>query len=349
MALADATLAPTRFPKRLLMALGLTLIVLTVMTLGVIIGPISLSFNDIFAAVTGDASQTSQAIVTQIRAPRVVIGLCVGVGLALAGGAMQGMLRNPLADPGLVGVTGGASLGAVVVIVLGERLFSGIPDPLRPYMLPIAAFIGASVVTTLVFAISRNGGRTSVATLILAGVAVNSIAGAAIGVMVYISDDNQLRDLTFWSMGSLARSDWTVVIITLIVTALCSVAFLRLTRALDLFQIGERAAFHAGLDVEKIKFRAGVLTAIVVGTITAAVGPIGFIGLIAPHMARAIMGAAHKWMMPAAALIGTVLILVADLGVRMAVPPAEPPIGLATSLIGGPFFLYLLLSTMKAR
>lgn len=346
MAIAETTLAP-RISRRPLILAALLGLVVVIVALELTMGPVSLSVDDILLAITGDAPPAAQAIIAQIRAPRMVTGLCVGIGLALAGSTMQGMLRNPLADPGLIGVTGGASLGAVIVIVLGETLFSGIPDILRPYLLPLAAFIGAGIVTALVFAIARHGGQTSVATLILAGVAVNSIAGAAIGMMVYISDDRQLRDLTFWSMGSLARSDWTVVMVTLGVTLACSLAFLRLNRALDLFQLGERAAFHTGLDVERMKFRAGVLTAIVVGTITAAAGPIGFIGLIAPHMARMVMGPGHKWMMPAAALIGTVLILAADLGVRMAIPPTEPPIGLATSLIGGPFFLYLLLTRMK--
>ena len=347
MALADTIDIPARLSRRAVMMIALGAVVIMFIVLELTLGPVSLSVHDILASLIGNAEQAAQAIITQIRAPRVATGLCVGVGLALAGGTMQGLLRNPLADPGLIGVTGGASLGAVLVIVLGEQLFSGIPDPIRPYLLPLAAFIGAGIVTSLVFVISRRGGYTSVATLILAGVAVNSIAGAAIGVMVYMSDDRQLRDLTFWSMGSLARSDWTVVGVTVVVTAASAVAFLRLNRALDLFQLGERAAFHTGLDVERIKFRAGVLTAIVVGTITAAAGPIGFIGLIAPHMARMIMGPGHKWMMPASALIGTAVILAADLGVRMAIPPAEPPIGLATSLIGGPFFLYLLLARMK--
>lgn len=347
MALADTTEFATRLSRRTITLLLLGGIVTATALLELILGPVSLSMKDILGVLIGEADQAAHAIITQIRAPRVVIGLCVGVGLALAGSTMQGLLRNPLADPGLIGVTGGASLGAVIVIVLGETLFAGIPDGFRPYLLPIAASIGAGIVTMLVFAISRHGGTTSVATLILAGVAVNSIAGAAIGALVYLSDDQQLRDLTFWSMGSLARSDWTIVIVTLVITIICSIAFLRLNRALDLLQLGERAAFHTGLDVEHIKFRAGVLTAIAVGTITAAAGPIGFIGLIAPHMARMLMGPGHKWMMPAAALIGTALILAADLGVRMAMPPAEPPIGIATSLIGGPFFLYLLLTRMK--
>lgn len=346
MATAD-TAIPPRISRRPIILAALAGLVLVVVILELTMGPVSLSLNDILLAITGEAPPAAQAIITQIRAPRVVTGLCVGVGLALAGSAMQGLLRNPLADPGLIGVTGGASLGAVTVIVLGEVLFSGVTNVFRPYLLPIAATIGAGLATAFVFAVARRGGQISVATLILAGVAINSIAGAAIGTLVYMSDDRQLRDLTFWTMGSLARSDWTVVAVTLGVTIVCSLAFLRLSRALDLFQLGERAAFHTGLDVERIKFRVGVLTAILVGTVTAAAGPIGFIGLMAPHMARMILGPGHKWMMPAAALIGTVLILTADLGVRMAVPPAEPPIGIATSLIGGPFFLYLLLTQMK--
>lgn len=185
------------------------------------------------------------------------------------------------------------------------------------------------------------------ATLILAGVAVNAIAVAAIGAMIYISDDSQLRELTFWTMGSVGSANWLSVIITLTVVVVAAVFLLRLGRALDLFQLGERAAFHAGLDVERVKWKAAILTAVAVGGATAAAGPIGFIGLVAPHMARLIVGPNHRAVLPASALLGTVLILGADLVVRNIVPPAEPPIGLATSLIGGPFFLWLLLNRMQ--
>lgn len=326
-----------------MLLVGLCLLSFVAMLAELVLGPVSIPLADIWQWIMGNTNASTDAILGQIRAPRMVLAVLVGSGLALAGTTLQGILRNPLADPGLIGISAGASLGAVLVIVLGEVLFAGLPQALRPYLLPLGAFIGAAVVTSFVFLVARRNGETSVATLILAGVAVNAIAFAGIGVLVYISDDQQLRNLTFWQMGSLGGASWPVVLLTGTIVAAAAAMLFRLDRALDLFQLGERAAFHSGLNVEKVKMQAGLLTALAVGAATAAAGPIGFIGLVAPHMARMIVGAGHKWVLPAAALIGTALILLADLGVRMAIPPAEPPIGLATSLIGGPFFLWLLL------
>jgi iron complex transport system permease protein len=165
--------------------------------------------------------------------------------------------------------------------------------------------------------------------------------------MVYVSDDAQLRDLTFWSMGGLGAANWTTAVLAVLCIVAAGAGLSRMARALDLFQLGERAAFHAGLDVERAKLAAAAWSALAVGAGTAVAGPIGFIGLVAPHVARLLVGPAHRLVAPAAALAGAALILGADLAVRTAVPPAEPPIGLATSLIGGPFFLWLLLRRMK--
>ncbi|MEM7506756.1 MAG: iron ABC transporter permease [Pseudomonadota bacterium] len=310
---------------------------------GLALGPVSIAPGRVLATLAGWGNETEAAIIWQIRLPRVALGIAVGLALALAGASLQGLLRNPLADPGLIGVTGGASLGAVAVIVLGDAVMGSLPQDLRPWLLPLAAFIGAGVVIALIFALARRHGETSVATLILAGVAVNAIAGAAIGAMVYISDDTQLRDLTFWTMGSLGGSSWPLVMAALALTAVAAPVLLSQARALDLFQLGERAAFHAGMNVERTKLYTAIATALAVGAVTAAAGPIGFIGLVAPHLARLALGPRHSILLPASILMGICLVLAADLGVRLAVPPAEPPIGLATSLIGGPFFLWLLL------
>lgn len=311
------------------------------------LGPVSIPLRDVIGAFAGAGDPATDPIVLHIRAPRVALGLAAGVALALSGAVLQGMLRNPLADPGLIGVTGGASLGAVLVIVLGDLLLPEALAAVRPFALPFMAFVGAGAVTAFIFLVARRGGATSVATLILAGVAVNAIAGAAIGALVYVSNDTQLRNLMFWTMGSLGGAGWVLVGIALAITLPVAVLLMRLERALDLFQLGERAAFHAGLAVERAKLAAGLLVALGVGCVTAAAGPIGFIGLVAPHMARLIIGPEHRWLLPASAALGAALLLLADLGVRLAVPPAEPPIGLATSLIGGPFFLWLLLTRIR--
>ncbi|MEM1346851.1 MAG: iron ABC transporter permease [Pseudomonadota bacterium] len=331
-------------PRFSLPALGLLGTLVAGLALaGLALGPVDIAPGRVLLALAGAGTPAENAIVWQIRLPRVVLGLATGVALALAGAALQGVLRNPLAEPGLIGVTGGASLGAVATIVLGGVVAGALPGALRPWLLPVSAFIGAAVVIAFIFALARRGGETSVATLILAGVAVNAIAGAAIGAMVYVSDDSQLRDLTFWTMGALGGSGWPLVLVSSGLAAAAVPVLLASARDLDLFQLGERAAFHAGLDVERSKRAVGLATAVAVGAVTAAAGPIGFIGLVAPHLARLALGPRHAVLLPASALMGMGLVLAADLAVRLAVPPAEPPIGLATSLIGGPFFLWLLL------
>lgn len=337
--------AAGRFERRpAVPALTVLAILATVLALaGLALGSVQIAPGRVLATLVGRGTEMETAILWQIRLPRVVLGIATGAALALAGAALQGVLRNPLADPGLIGVTGGASLGAVAVIVLGGALAGSLPFALRPWLLPVAAFLGAGIVIAFVFALARRGAEISVATLILAGVAVNAIAGAAIGAMVYVSDDTQLRDLTFWTMGALGGAGWPLVLVAAGLSAAALPVLLLRARDLDLFQLGERAAFHAGLDVERVKRRIGLATAIAVGAVTAAAGPIGFIGLVAPHLARLALGPRHDILLPAAMLTGIALVLAADLTVRLAVPPAEPPIGLATSLIGGPLFLWLLL------
>lgn len=342
-------------------SLALAAIVAAVLAvLGALLGPVSLSLSQMATAIVEVAmgaqpsDRGASAILLQIRLPRVLLGAAVGAGLALSGCALQGIFRNPLADPGLIGVTAGAAVGAVTIIVLGELLFSAIGGgetlgSLRPYVLPLAAFFGAGLVTLFIFSVARQGegGALSVATLLLAGVAVNAVAGAVIGGLVYVSDDQQLRDLTFWSMGSLGAADWPSTLFAVLTIALAALGIVKLARALDLFQIGERAAFHSGVDVERVKWRIGALSALAVGAATAVAGPIEFIGLVAPHLARLMVGPSHRIVIPLSALIGASLALAADLFVRLIVPPAEPPIGIATSLIGGPFFLWLLLQRAK--
>lgn len=326
----------TTFSALVLCALGIALAEVS-------LGPVTIPAERVLAALAGEGTVAEMAIIWQIRLPRLGLGIATGVALALAGVALQGLLRNPLAEPGLIGVTAGASLGAVSVIVLGGALGAHVPPAVTPFLLPLAAFLGGLAVIAILFVLAAQTQGNVVVTLILAGVAINAIVAAAIGVLVYISDDQQLRDLTFWTMGALGQSETRLVIVVAIAT-LCAVpVFFFQARSLDLLQLGERAAFHSGLDVARTRFAVAAATAVAVGAVTSAAGPIGFVGLVAPHIARLIVGPVHRVLLPATALIGIILVLLADLGVRLAVPPAEPPIGLATSLIGGPFFLWLLM------
>ena len=306
-------------------------------------GPVAIQPDRLLATLLGQGDTMETAVLWVIRLPRLLLGLAAGIALAISGAALQGILRNPLADPGLIGITAGASLGSVTVIVLGGTIAEALPMALRPWLLPIAAFLGAALVIALVFSLAQRDGKTSVATLILAGVAINATAYAVIGGLVYVSDDDQLRDLTFWTMGALAGAGWPLVLMAAALTALSAPLLVGQAQALDLLQLGERAAFHTGLDVERCKRRVALGTAIAVGAVTSAAGPIGFIGLVAPHLARLVFGPRHAVLLPTAILMGIALVLAADLAVRLVAPPAEPPLGLATSLIGGPFFLWLLL------
>ncbi len=307
------------------------------------LGPTPLSLERIFAALRGEADPAAQTIFSQIRAPRALLALAAGAGLGLAGLALQGILRNPLADPGLIGVTGGAAAGAVLTIVFGEAMVSAAPAAIRPWVLAFAAFLGAAFSVAFVMRLARRAGETSAATMILAGVAVNAVAGAVTGVAVYLSTDTQLRDFTFWSMGGLGGADMRAAGVVACVSLAAGIGLLRLAGPLDLLQLGEGAAFHAGLNVERVKRTAALWAALAVGAATAVAGPIGFIGLVGPHLARMIVGPGHRLAAPASALLGAALLLAADLAVRLIAPPAEPPVGLAMGLLGGPFFLWLLI------
>mgnify|MGYP001797394622 CR=1 FL=1 len=217
--------------------------------LALAVGPVSLSFTQIWASLLGEGSAVTDTILYNIRAPRMLLGVIVGASLAISGASLQGLLRNPLADPGLIGITAGASLAVVFVIVLGD-VFVGTLSPLiLSAVHPVAAFLGGITVTFIVLLTARLGGQFSAGRLILVGVAITAIASALIGIIIYLSNDQQLRELTFWTMGSLAKSNWNTVLIACFIMAAASLMLLRYRRELDLLQLGERAAFHAGVEV----------------------------------------------------------------------------------------------------
>ncbi|MBR9971476.1 FecCD family ABC transporter permease [Magnetospirillum sulfuroxidans] len=281
-------------------------------------------------------SDQQRLIIENIRLPRMVLGLLVGAMLAVAGAALQGIFRNPLADPGLIGVSGGAALGAAAMIVMGGDRFVG------PLALPLAAFAGAVIATLAVYGLGRRHGMISPPSMLLAGIAVNALAGAGIGVFSYVGDDLQLRQLTFWTMGSLGAAGWSTLLPSL-VPMLASMAglFLLATR-LDVFSLGEREAFHLGLNPHRMVQLVVGLTCLGVGAAVAAAGPIGFIGLVVPHLIRLSLGAGHRVLLPAGMMLGAVLLVGADTIARIVAAPAELPVGLLCSLLGAPFFLWLL-------
>jgi iron complex transport system permease protein len=285
-----------------------------------------------------------ELVVMSLRLPRIILGTLVGASLALSGAALQGLFRNPLADPALVGVSSGAALGAVSFIVLGGSVAMAVPDGAQHFMLPMAAFAGGLAVAFLVYRIGIVDGQTQVATMLLAGIAINAIASSLIGVLVFNSDDQQLRDLTYWTMGSLSRNTWAMLTPVIPFLLLPCFALPVLARAMNAYVLGEREAGHLGFDVERLKKLTIVLTSLAIGAAVAVSGIIGFVGLVIPHLTRLLLGSDHRQVLPCSMLLGATLILVADIIARTVVIPAELPIGVVTACIGGPFFLWLLVN-----
>ncbi len=255
---------------------------------------------------------------------------------------MQGLFRNPLADPGLFGVSTGAALGAVAVIVLGGALVGGLDPAIRPFFLPLAAFAGGLLVTLIVQRIATRDGVIDIATMLLAGIAINALAGALLGIFTFVSNDQQLRELTFWMMGSLAAITWTSLLPAIGLIFLPAVLLPRMARVLDAMLLGESEAHYLGFNVDITKRSIIILTALITGAAVAVSGVIGFVGLVTPHLVRLAIGPDHRYLLPTSALLGGCLLLLADMAARTVVLPAELPIGIVTACFGGPFFLWLL-------
>jgi len=331
-----------------LVLVGLVLVSAIAFAFSITTGASNASIIDVIASMaTGSAdsalSNRDRIVIFDIRLPRAILGFLIGGGLAVSGAVMQGLFRNPLADPGLIGVSAGSSLGAVAMIVLGGGVLAPVAHPFGIFSLPIAAFIGGLVTTVLLYKVATRHGQTSIATLLLAGIALGSLALAATGILIYMADDRQLRDLTFWSMGSLAGSTWSKVIGAgpIIVLSLLPLPFM--ARGLNALTLGEAAAFHMGVAVQRLKNVAIVSVAAAVGASVAVSGGIGFVGIVVPHILRMIIGPDHRFLLPASALLGGSLLIVADVVARTIVSPAELPIGILTAGVGGPFFLWMLL------
>lgn len=289
-------------------------------------------------------SARDRIIIYDIRLPRVVLGALIGAALAVSGAVMQGLFRNPLADPGIVGVSAGAGLGAVSVIVLGGgTALAPFTTLLGSMALPLAAFIGGLVTTLILYQVATREGRTSVATMLLAGIALSALAMALTGVLIYLADDRQLRDLTFWQLGSLAGATWTKIGTAGPIMLIALVAMPFFARGLNALSLGEATANHLGIQVQKLKYVAIAGVAAAVGASVAVSGGIGFVGIVVPHLLRLTIGPDNRYLLPASALLGATLLILADTVSRTIVAPAELPIGIITATVGGPFFLWILL------
>ncbi|HIG73659.1 MAG TPA: iron ABC transporter permease [Bacteroidetes bacterium] len=355
---ASATLAAAAGARARRVALvlgGLAVLLVVGMVASIATGAVALSPGEVLAVLADRIGVTlpwaftaqQEAVLLSIRLPRVLLGGIVGAGLATGGAVLQGLFRNPLADPGLVGVSSGAALGAALAIVLGASV-SASAAWAGPAMVAVAAFAVGLATTAVVYRIATQMGRTSVTTMLLAGIAVNALCGAAVGALVLFADDGQLRDLTFWTLGSLGGATWSALAVAVPLVGAVLFAAPWLARSLDAMLLGEAEAGHLGVNTQRVKAVAVSLAALAVAAATAVSGLIGFVGLVAPHLIRLVLGPGHRALLPGAAFCGAALLVFADLAARLLLAPAEIPIGIVTALVGGPFFLWLLVRQRPA-
>jgi iron complex transport system permease protein len=281
------------------------------------------------------------AVVWEIRLPRILAAMGVGAALATAGACLQGLFRNPLADPGLIGVSSGGAIGSILAISSLAWL-PGTGGWLASIQVPLWAMLGAMLTTFIVYRIARIAGKTHISTLLLAGIAVNALAGAIVGAVLYLSDNDALRRFTFWTLGSLHTTTWSSVGMMAPFILIPILVLPSYRNALNAFLLGEAEAYHLGFNTQWVKRMVVGLCAVMVGVTVAFCGLIGFVGLVVPHVVRMIWGPDFRRLIPASAFLGAFLVLAADLMARTVNAPAEIPIGVVTSLLGAPFFLYLI-------
>ncbi|MFJ5804742.1 FecCD family ABC transporter permease [Streptomyces sp. NPDC093093] len=349
-----APAAPLKGPARtrptaliLTLALVVALVVLALVSAGV--GAYRIPVGDVLASVQhrvglGGAAldRVGESVLWNVRLPRVVLALLVGSSLGCAGALMQGVFGNPLAEPGVIGISAGAAVGAVAAIGLGLTFLGN-------WTVTACAFVAGLITVAAVYLLSRNGGRTEVVTLILTGIAVNAFAGALIGLFVFFADSGQVNQITFWQLGSLAQATWPKVLAVLP----CALAGLLVApfhaRKLDLLALGERPARHLGVDVERLRLALILVVALLTAAAVAVAGIITFVGLLVPHLLRMANGPGHRFLVPGSALAGAVVLVAGDLAARTLAQPAELPLGVLTALIGSPFFFWLLRRTRRKQ
>ncbi len=318
--------------------------------LGLALGAVPMSLATVLEALLqtlyGDASSQSAVIVGQIRLPRILLAAVMGASLGISGAAMQGLFRNPLADPSLIGVTAGASLGAALVIVMGNTLVNLPGAVFHGYvglsLVSAGAFTGGVIAVVFVYRLASSGNGTSVATMLLAGIAITALAGALGSLLEFFADNEMLRRISLWKMGGLDGANYPRLLIASVVTGALLVALPRYSRALNALLLGESEARHLGIDVGRVKMALVIWVAVGVGTSVALVGTIAFVGLVVPHIVRMLIGPNHIYLLPAAALAGAILLMVADTLSRILIAPTELPVGIITAIIGVPFFISLL-------
>ncbi|MDG2992535.1 iron ABC transporter permease [Vibrio parahaemolyticus] len=309
------------------------------------VGPMNISFTDSLRGLIGAHSELAphiQLVINEIRLPRTILCMFIGAILAICGVVMQGLFRNPLAEPGIIGVSAGAALGGAFAIVVFAEFSQNHPQLMNLAALPLFAFLGGALTTVLVYWLGTNKFGTSVTIMLLAGVAISALSGAAIGFLNFSADDQMLRDLTLWSMGSLAGANWAGIGLASVTLVVLLFWFHKKAMSLNALLLGESEARHLGVPVQKLKRQLILLSAVGVGVTVSICGAIGFIGLVIPHLGRMLSGPDHRTLLPISALLGALLLTCADMIARVLSAPAELPVGIVTALIGAPFFIYLL-------
>ncbi len=330
--------------KTRLIFVALFLLLIVSAYLGCRIGAITVDNATIGRLLSGEATPKDQAVwnlLSTIRLPRVFASIIVGGVLATTGAVMQGLFRNPLVDPGIVGVMSGASFAATLFIVLGGLILPASITVANDFALPVSAFFGGWGMTMLLYHFSKRGGAINIASMLLIGIALGALTGALTGLLVYVADDNQLRKITFWGMGSLAIFDWQKLTILAVISAVAVPLLWRGSHILNALMLGENVAGHLGFDIERAKKQQILLVALLVGVCVAFSGGIGFVGLVVPHIVRGLLGSNNQHVLPASFLFGAILLTLSDLVARTIVAPSELPIGILTAMIGAPFLGFL--------
>lgn len=332
-----------RLPPRTFLT-GAWLLLVAAVVLGLLSGPVSIAPGKLLELFSRQADMDVR-ILQDLRLPRVLLAMLAGACLASCGAVMQGLFRNPLADPSLIGVSSGASLGASAVIFFGGVGFlSGVFELTA---IAAGAFIGGLVATALVYRLASTITGTSVSTMLLAGIAITALSGAATSLFGFFADNEMLRRISLWQMGNLDSANWSRVGIIAVAVLPLMVLLPREGRALNAILLGESEARHLGIAVESLKRRLILLTALGVGVAVAVSGVVAFVGLIVPHLVRLMIGPDHRYLIPGSAILGAVLLLLADTGARSLMAPAELPTGVVTALLGAPFFVALLLQQRR--
>ncbi|MFF1295259.1 MULTISPECIES: FecCD family ABC transporter permease [unclassified Streptomyces] len=331
------------------MTVGLVVGLLVLVPVAAGVGAYPIPVGDVLGSVQrkvglgGDElDRVAESVLWNVRFPRIALALLVGASLGCAGALMQGVFGNPLAEPGVIGVSSGAAVGAVAAIAFGIGF-------LGTWTVSVFAFVAGLGTVLLVYAMSRSGGRTEVVTLILTGIAVNAFAGAVIGLFLFFADTAAVNQITFWQLGSLAQATWPKVVAVLPCAVLGLAVAPLYARRLDLLSLGERPARHLGVDVERLRIVLVLVIALLTAAAVSVSGIISFVGLVVPHLLRMVVGPGHRFLVPGSALTGALVLLAADLAARTVAVPAELPLGVLTALLGSPFFFWLLRRTRRRQ